>query len=919
MTPFVTQVLKELLARKIPISDYTFILPNKRAGAYLIHQLAQLNTRSIFAPKVLSIEDFAQEVSGIKSIDNLSALFEFYTVYEQNTPEEERENWETFASWGQTLLHDFNEIDRYLIDHRKFLENLSDIQVLNQRWNMTGEPTSLVRNYLNFWNKLWLYYERLSQRLKDRNMGYQGLVFRKAAKEIGNYVQDHPGHYVFLGFNALSPAEQQMVQFMLKSHVAEVFWDIDEVFLHDDQHDASYFLRGFKEKWPYYKEHPFQVVASDFGAEKNIQTIGVPKNIGQAKQVGEILAALDPQELRDTAVVLGDEQLLIPVLNSLPPQVKEVNVTMGYPLGSAPVSQLLEQLLTLHASEGETWYYKDIINFLQHPMVQKISGGDSRKLAEKIRRENLVYLSLETLLEETRNSLHPLIKLAFGNWEDKPSVALEKLRELIFYLKEGLNPDKDQLNLEFLYQHNLLLNKLATLLSDYPHVESVKSLMSVYRELLHVQKVSLSGKPFTGLQVMGLLESRVLDFKNVIVVSVNEGVLPAGKSAHSFIPMDLKRSYGLPSFKEKDAVYSYHFHHLLQRASNVHLLYNIEPGGLNAGEKSRFLLQLELERQPMHTIKHSLLAPEVPAVSRQLREVKKTPAIMQRLQDLAAKGFSPSALTTYIRNPLDFYKQYILGVREPEEMEETVAFNTLGTVVHDSLETFYKRWEGRELRQEDLQQAIKEAPEEVKRQFMASYTRDPLTQGKNLLIFEVAKRYVTNMLQLDLRELQQGQRIRILQVERKLRLELPIKELDFPVYIGGLVDRVDQYGEVMRIIDYKTGKVEQRQVEVVDWEELNTDYDQYSKPFQILAYASMILEETTHPAPVEAGIISFKNMKNGFLKFTKKDSKGRNARKETLIDETILEAYKEQLIQLIVEICDPETPFKEKEIPQKSW
>src|SRR5690625_4965004 len=229
MTPFVTQVLKELLARKIPISDYTFILPNKRAGAYLIHQLAQLNTRSIFAPKVLSIEDFAQEVSGIKSIDNLSALFEFYTVYEQKTPEEERENWETFASWGQTLLHDFNEIDRYLIDHRKFLENLSDIQVLNQRWNMTGEPTSLVRNYLNFWNKLGLYYERLSQRLKDRNMGYQGLVFRKAAKEIGNYVQDHPGHYVFLGFNALSPAEQQMVQFMLKSHVAEVFWDIDEV------------------------------------------------------------------------------------------------------------------------------------------------------------------------------------------------------------------------------------------------------------------------------------------------------------------------------------------------------------------------------------------------------------------------------------------------------------------------------------------------------------------------------------------------------------------------------------------------------------------------------------------------------------------------------------------------------------------
>lgn len=919
MTPFVTQVLKELLARKIPISDYTFILPNKRAGAYLIHQLSQLNTKAIFAPRVLSIEDFAQEVSGISSIDNLSALFEFYTVYQENTPKEERENWEAFASWGQTLLHDFNEIDRYLIDHKKFLENLSDIQVMNHRWNITGEPTSLVRNYLEFWNKLWLYYERLADSLKERKIGYQGLVFRKAAQAIGNYVQDHPGNYVFLGFNALSPAEQQIVQYMLRNHVAEIFWDIDEVFLNDEQHDASYFLRGFKEKWQYYKEHPFQVVASDFKGAKHIQTIGVPKNIGQAKQVGEILASLNPQELRETAVVLGDEQLLIPVLNSLPPQVKEVNVTMGYPLGSAPVSQLFEQLLTLHSVRSEAWYYKEVINFLQHPMVQKITAGDSRKVAEKIRKENLVYLSLQALLEETRPSLHPLIHLAFGDWKDNPGLAVEKLRQLLFYLKDGLNPEKDQLNLEFLYQHNLLLNKLSTLLADYPHVTSVKSLMSVYRELLHVQKVSLSGKPFTGLQVMGLLESRVLDFKNVIVVSVNEGVLPAGKSTNSFIPMDLKRSYGLPSFKEKDAVYSYHFHHLLQRAENVFLLYNIEPGGLNAGEKSRFLLQLELEQQPLHAIKHSLLTPEVRGIRMELREVEKTPAIMDRIKQLAGKGFSPSALTTYIRNPLDFYKQYILGVREPEEMEETVTFNTLGTVVHDSLETFYKRWEGRELRQEDLELAIEETPEEVKRQFIASYTRDPLTQGKNLLILEVVKRYVSNMLKLDLKDLQQGNDISILQVERKLKLELQIPELEFPVFIGGLVDRVDQRKGVMRIIDYKTGKVGQNQVEVVDWEELNTDYDRYSKPFQILAYASMIMAEKTPNVPVEAGIISFKNMKNGFLKFTKRNPVGGRSNGETQISEAILEAFEEQLTRLILEICNPAIPFKEKEIPRKSW
>lgn len=907
------------MSRGTPISEYTFILPNKRAGAFLVKKFAELNDTTVFAPQVLSIEVFAEQVAQFKSIDNLSVLFEFYNTYRENTPDKETENWETFASWGQTLLQDFNQIDHYLIDYKSVFGNISDIQEMNQRWSHDGELTPLVENYLKFWKKLPLYYQKLTEKLESKKQAYQGLVYRKALAQLDQYLEKNKHKHIFIGFNALSTAEQQIIQHMLAKGGAEVFWDIDQVFFNDRNHDASLFLRNYKENWPYYKDHPFKTISSHFNKKKNIQTIGIPKNIGQAKQVGEILSKLSAEELKDTAVVLGDEAMLIPIMNSLPPNVQEVNVTMGFPLQNAPATFLIEQLLKAHSIKNDSWYYKDVINFLSHSLIQKVTSGDSRKIADTIKKENLVYLSLETLLIESQESLHPLIKMAFGDWKNQPSLAIEKLRELIFYIKDGLDKDKDTLSLEFLYQHKVLLNKLASLLQEYPHLTSIRSLMSIYKELLHKQTVNFRGKPFTGLQVMGLLESRVIDFKNVIVVSVNEGVLPSGKSANSFIPNDLKRMYQLPSHKEKDAVYSYHFHHLLQRSENIYLLYNTETGGLNAGEKSRFLLQLELETQPGHKTCNSTIAPKVPPIPEVLIKVDKTPQMMERLRKLAARGFSPSALTTYIRNPLDFYKQYILGVREPEEMEETVAFNTLGTVVHDTLESFYKKWEGKELREEDLTQAIKNTPIEVKRQFEKTYTRDPLVQGKNLLIFEVVKRYVISMLNLDIRDIKQGNQIKILQVETSLKTQIPIDELDFPVYIGGHVDRVDQRNGTMRIIDYKTGKVQQNQVEVIEWEELNTDYDKYSKPFQILAYATMINAIKPFESPTEAGIVSFKNMHLGFLKFTKKDRKGKSAKKETLINQDILEAYKEQIVKLIIEICNPEIPFIEKEIPEKSW
>lgn len=411
---------------------------------------------------------------------------------------------------------------------------------------------------------------------------------------------------------------------------------------------------------------------------------------------------------------------------------------------------------------------------------------------------------------------------------------------------------------------------------------------------------------------MGMLESRVLDFETVIISSVNEGILPSGKSNNSFIPFDVKIENNLPTYKEKDAVYAYHFFRLLQRAKNIFILYNTEPDAFNGGEKSRFITQLEIEG--LHNIKRSLVSPNVPVQTDSLNTISKSDLVMNRIKEVAEKGFSPSSLTSYIRNPLDFYYQKVLKVKQYEDVEETVASNTLGTVVHDTLEDFYKPLIGKFLTIETLKGLKFNIEKTVTLHFKNIYKEGDLKSGKNLIIFEIAKRYVLNFLNLEIEDVKEGNKIKILEIEsddNKVKLDIP--ELDFSVYLTGKIDRVDEYNGVTRIIDYKTGKVEQGKVNIIDWEELNTDYDKYSKPYQILAYAYMMNAKTPFKSPVEAGIISFKNLNNGFLKFGVKESTYSRT-KDELITQDTLSNYFIELKKLILEICNPDSDFIEKEV-----
>ena len=917
MESFILDVLCDLKTREVNISNLKFILPSRRSGVFLKHQIGKIIQKPIFSPVIISIEEFVEDLSEMKSTSSAELLFEFYSVYLAITDAKRAESFESFSKWAQVLIQDFNEIDRYLVPQEKLFNYLSAIKGIDH-WSMDNDQTELIKNYLKFWKQLPEYYNKFTDKLKFKKIGYQGLIYREAAKNIESYLQTCNTHHVFLGFNALNKAEELIIQELLQNELASIYWDIDKHFLDNLYHDAGFFIRNHKNNWRCFEKKDFKWVNSNYVNSKNIEVIGIPKNIGQAKHIGSLLEKRE-NDLNNTAVVLGDESLLDAVINSLPRNVESLNITMGFPLKKSSLAALFDQLFSIHKkrSNPESIYYKDAISILSNPFIKRLfnieNRDDASKIIEKIQNRNLIYVPI-IRLKEISKSQAKLIDLLLGYWENSPIKALDSCRQLIYHIKDSLSDDKKshQLTLEYLHRFNEVFNQLKLLLDKYRFVKDIKSLLSIYKELLNGETLDFRGEPLEGLQLMGMLETRVLDFETVIISSVNEGILPSGKSNNSFIPFDVKLEYNLPTYKEKDAVYAYHFFRLIQRAKNIYILYNTEPDALNGGEKSRFITQLEVEG--IHKIKHSIVVPETPIINQSLKMISKTDDVMERIKEIAAKGFSPSSLTSYTRNPIDFYYQKILGIGQFEDVEETVAANTLGTVVHNTLEDFYKPFEGNFLKVSDLESLKSKIKTTVEHHFRGIYKEGDLKRGKNLLIYEIAKRYVLNFINLEVEALKNGNAIKIIAVEsedNKVKLNLP--ELDFPVYLTGKIDRVDEFNGIMRIIDYKTGKVEQSKVSITNWEDINTDYEKYSKPYQILAYAYMINSKTPFTEPVEAGIISFKNLNNGFLKFAKKDSEYSRTKDELITQET-LDNYFKQLKELILEICNPNINFIEKEL-----
>jgi hypothetical protein len=916
-TSFLDKIAEVLIGKySKKLTNTIVVLPNKRAKIFLIEALKKQVSTNILSPEIISIEEFIQDIASIRNIDPIELLFEFYEVYLSITDKSTQQSFELFANWAKTLLQDFNEIDRYLLDPSHVLSYLKDIEDI-KKWGIEVEnKTQLLENYIDFWKLLPNYYQSLYTHLLNKRIGYQGLIYREAVNNINHFsdsIKDK--QFVFAGFNALNAAEERIIQHLIVSEQAAIYWDVDQTFLNDPFHDAGLFVRRFKSSWKHYKSNHFEWIVDDFSQSKNIQVIGTSKSIGQAKITGSIIENIINDNSNSTldkvAVVLGEENLLVPLLYSLPSTVGALNITMGYSSKNNPAQILIAKLFKMHTNalsrnaKSYVLYYKDVLDILTHPLVEPYAKTSA--LVGVINQNNYTFITHHKLMELNLNP-SDLFLLLFQKWDNGSMAVLETISNLLQTIKANLSNDNEEekITKAFVYAIFKTINKLINYYSQHSHIDKIETLYAIYKQVIDLAEVSFEGEPLNGLQIMGVLESRVLDFETVIVTSMNEGKFPAGKSMNSFIPYDVKRELGLPTFKEKDAIYTYHFYHLLQRAKNIYLIYNTESEGLDAGEKSRFITQLEVEKQPNHTLTHEIYNAVLPETAYQPIVVPKSESVMIRLKEIAEKGFSPSALTSYIRNPIDFYFQKILRISEVEEVEENIALNTLGTIIHETLEALYTPFIGKFLSENDILGCFKLLDAEVLMQFKLVYKEGEIKKGRNLLAFEVAKRNVSNFLKVELESLKNGDAIKILHLEKPCERILEHPSLPFPIKIAGKVDRIEERNGLIRIIDYKTGKVEKPNVTLKSWKGL-TEEIKNDKIIQILAYAYMY-ENEANGKPIEAGIISFKNLKSGFLPFSFKEGKEENS----TIDSSILNDYLEQMVLLLTEILNETKAFEEK-------
>ena len=868
MQSFISETLDSILKTTTSFEDAIFILPSQRAKVFLKQTLKDKISVG-FLPETLNIEQFVQQVSELEKADSIQLLFHFYTIYK--SLEKDPDSFDVFSSWAFTVLQDFNEIDQNLLNTKEIFMYLRDIQRL-KKWSVTGTftETELMKDHSSFLEKLNNFYPPLYAFLIANKIGYQGLMYREACHKIDGYLEKNKHKkFFFIGFNALNKAEEVLFQKVLETNNSDIYWDLDAAFFNSN-HQAGTFIRKYTKEWKYYQKNTLKTLSNSFSQPKKIEVIGASKNTTQLKYAGEILEKFT--DFKNTALILADETLLPVTLNSLPKNINAINITMGYPLKDIPTTSLFFSIFQLFVSQEKLqktgvneFYHKDVTRFLKHQSMQQLFSKNTHSFVasfvEEIRAENYIFISkkqLESAVMKESTAVKELISSLFNSYRSINDF-LERILNVIHLLKEEVTG----LEKEYLFRFYTVFTQLKTLQKAYEYFTDLRTLSLFFKQLIASETLSFQGEPLRGLQLMGMLETRVLDFENIILTSTNEGVLPASSQQNSFIPFDVKLAFGLPTYRDKDAIFSYHFFRLIQRAKNIFILYNTEHDAFGSGEKSRFVTQLEMMRPD---IVQKNIAPKVIPSKTALKEVAKNEATLERLKELAIKGISPSALTNYLHNPISFYKQKILKIKEHDEVEETVAFNTLGTVVHEALDDLYTPFVGKFLSVAIVEGMQKSAKDIVIKHFKLQFRNGDLTTGKNRLVFEVANRFVANFLSKEVDLLKEDKnQLKIIATEENLAAEIKIEGIGFPIKLHGQVDRVDELNGVLRIIDYKTGMVAATNLRVPEFEKLRDE--KHLKAIQVLLYAYLFTKSKNYnfSKPLEAGIYSFKNLNSGFL------------------------------------------------------
>ncbi|MFC2106745.1 PD-(D/E)XK nuclease family protein [Bacteroidota bacterium] len=891
MEYFLKKVAHEIYnSYKEDLIDICVVLPNKRASLFLKNYLAEESSKPIFSPDFLSIEEFISKLSEFEIIDNMLLQFTLYEVH-KDIEGINSKSFEDFLQTSSLMISDFNDIDTHLVDAGEIFNFLSETKAIAV-WNLgEKELTDFEKRYLTFYRSLIKYYDKFREKLIKNNNAYAGIAYRKVAENIDNILPILKWKkIIFSGFNALSKSEETIIKSILDSGLGEVYWDSDEYYIQDKRQEAGFFLRDYFKQWKLKKINWIDNNITETG--KKIHIIGTPKNVSQAKLAGDLLEKSKKSGL-NTALILADENLLLPVLNSLPENIENFNVTMGFPFKFTPAYtlgyywfSLFDEIIEDKEIGSVKLHKNSLINFLQHPyrkwFIRK-SLQEQKPELDKLISSYRFYYSLETLKS--------FVELDFTNDNDqKKSIAITIANLLVDLIKtishkiSDQNTDKteeitlaQQLDIIYLQKLKDIVERILIYSQQESDELSLNAFKTIFQRLSFQQNIPFYGEPLQGLQIMGMLESRTLDFDSIIMLSVNEGTLPAIKHANSLIPVDIRKKFGLPTQKEKQAIFAYHFYRLLQRSKEVFYIYNTEADDLGGGDKSRYIHQIEAELLNTNSkidYSEKIVSFDLPKTSMEIISVGKTDDVLNAIIEKGQKGFSPSSISTYINCSLQFYFQYILGLEEIEEAEESIDAAMLGKIIHDSLQKLYLPLKGKLLTPDILEVKKENIKAALESSITKYYPEGETKFGKNLLILNIAFRMIEKLIKTEKEDLVQDTKIerKVLFLEEGLKKEIQISENGetYNIFIKGIVDRIDLINNEINIIDYKTGFVEHRELDIKEWDTIIDD-PKRAKALQLLIYSWLFSDNADNQ--IQAAILSLRKLSNGLMRLKYPDKK----------------------------------------------
>jgi hypothetical protein len=907
---FLGNVVQTLKAQKPDWENMCFVLPNRRAQLFLQKELTAALEGPLILPQSFSIDDFVVAISTLKPATDLEQQQALYQSYCVSIDKKEKPNsFETFLGWSTPLLKDLNTIDQYLVDRKAFFSYMSSLHKI-RAWGQAQDK--LIQDYKAFWERLPEMYYEFMHRLEEIGKTTPGMCYRMSTELLETFLQHNSKtQFVFCGFNALSPSEIFIVRELLTQGRAQVFWDIDKEMLDDELHQAGRFIRGYISSWPEYKQQPFDQAHTFFHAPKSIEVTEVQQQVGQAKEIGSILAKMDHQrDWSKTAVVLADESLLMPLLYALPSSIEKLNITMGFPLDQHPIAIFVNALLKMALRQtAKGFYFADVESVLSMPETKALftsSAPNVDTVLEQAKKDHRGYVDTAFIKAIVPKAAHERVDTLFrlnGTPDQWVADMLEVLP--LFYDVQQSQAIKQA--------YSLAVEKLMVLLSQIKEVAaalnqtfSFSLLRNLYSQLSAGQKLNFVGAPLEGLQILGVLETRAIDFDNVLMAGVNEGLLPGQSVQPSWIPYEVKKAFGLPTQDEQDAIFTYHFYRLMYRATKVKLFYNGTTDGIQVGERSRFIRQWAFDCPEAHKWQeHTQEVPFVPPPSSH-KSVPKTAAVMEKLAELAKHGFSPSGLNVFVKDGYAFYKRYLLGLREEDELETFFSHKTYGTLIHNALEALYTPHVGKQLTQADCKEMIARVDtvvdEIVKREHPQNIS------GKNVLALAAIKRNIQNVITHEQADIQQGNVIEIIALEQKLSMTQAVAGIDAPVTFKGTVDRVDKHNGTIRVLDYKTGQTQD--LGIMDWTDLAYDPER-GQARQLLLYAMLWNTHNPDNLAAQAGIIALKQYKKGVLYVGEKASP--RGKVSPTLDASHMKKAAIVFDQLVQALFDPNDPFSEPE------